>query len=96
MNDDWIVIAWYRREDYDRIYSLAPNGGGMEPTFDDWQRFVDGAMPAIEARGVPIKKVIIEPDDFAGWLRAQNLESSPETRARYAFEIAPKAKSELH
>ena len=96
MASDSVVIAWYRRKDYDRIYALAPNGGGMEATFDDWQRFVEDFMPAIEARGIFIRKVIIEPDNFAAWLRAQNLESSPETRARYAFDVAPKTKSELH
>jgi hypothetical protein len=85
-----IVLAWYRRKDYARIYGLAPNGGGMEPTFDDWKRFMRGAMPAIEEHGKPIKKVIVEPRQFEAWLRAKNLTSTPETRVRFVGEIVQK------
>jgi hypothetical protein len=90
MMPDLIVLAWYRREDYDQIFALAPGGGGMEPTFDDWQKFVKRAIPGIEARGIPIKKIIVKPGEFAAWLRKNNLQSSPEARAKYAFEIAGK------
>lgn len=87
---DLIVIAWYRRGDYPRIYALAPDGGGLEPTFDEWERFVLAALPAIEARGVPIRKVIVEPDVLEAWLEAKGLKSTPETRARFVHEVAQK------
>jgi hypothetical protein len=86
---DCIYISWYRgKEDYGRVYALAPDGGGMEPTFEEFKRVVKKLMPALKARGLPIKKVIIDPDNFANWLRATNNMSTPTTRARYGWEVA--------
>ena len=90
MAPDIIVIAWYRREDYGRIFALAEGGGGMEPTFEEWEKFVEAVMPDIVARGVPVKKVIIDPREFAAWLRKEKRESTPESRALFAHSIASK------
>jgi hypothetical protein len=86
---DSICISWYKgKEDYDRVYALAPDGGGMEPTFEEFKRVAKKLMPELRARGLLIKKVNIDPDEFANWLRATNNVSTPETRARYGWEIA--------
>jgi hypothetical protein len=74
MKYDFVGVSWYRRkEDYDRVYALAPDGGGMEPTFEEWKRVVELLMPEIKAKGKRIKKIVIDPDDFANWLRINGL-----------------------
>ena len=90
---DVIAITEFTREDYPAVYALAPNGGGMEETFDDWKKLADAAVAAALFQGKKVVRVRIEPDAFAAWLRAKHLDSSAETRARYCHEVASRRMS---
>jgi hypothetical protein len=82
------VLAWYRREDYDRMRALAPDGGGMEKTLDVWIKIAECMHKEIITKGQRVKKFIVDPDAFAAFLKRENAESNPETRALYVWKLA--------
>ena len=93
---DVAAIAWYRRADYDRLRLLNPDGGGMEETFDDWHKLAKRALAEVRAQGVPVEKIVVDPDELAAWLRARDLKSNNETRALYVWEIAASRHTTKH
>jgi hypothetical protein len=87
---DIIAITEYRREDYPRMLELAPDGGGMEKTYEEWKELCDAGVIAVASQGVRIVRILVDPEEFAAWLRMRKLKSTPESRSRYAVEMANK------
>jgi phage replication-related protein YjqB (UPF0714/DUF867 family) len=88
MTEMTVAIAWFRPEDYQRIYALAPHGGGMEKTYEEWKEAADKAVVGLALEG--IRAVVIDPAKFENWLKARRLKSSSAARARYATSLAKK------
>jgi hypothetical protein len=87
---DIIAIAEYREEDYPRMVALAPDGGGMEKTFREWKDYFEAAVVAALSEGARVERIVVDPDEFAAWLRRNRLKSTHETRTRYVLDIANK------
>lgn len=85
---DLVAIAVYREEDYAAVRALAPDGGGMDETFGQWKELADEHIERARARGLEVMLVEIHPEEFAAWLRANNLKSDNETRARFCHYLA--------
>jgi hypothetical protein len=85
---DLVVVAWYERDDYDAVRALGKDGGGMEPTFDEWHQLASVALIAAARSGVRVERMPVKSGDLAAWLRSENVESNQETRARYAWDLA--------
>lgn len=85
---DVVAITEFAREDYAAIYALAPNGGGMEKTFDEWKKLADAAVAGALLEGFKVVRVRIKPDEFKAWLARKRLKSDPQSRATYCHEVA--------
>jgi hypothetical protein len=86
MNYDFVAMTWYRnREDFERIRALAPEG--MDETFAAWQQRIKTEMPKYRAMGKPIKKIIIEPDEFAAWLQESKPARTHNIRAEFIRDM---------
>ena len=79
-----IAAAWYRREDYQKIYDLGRKGGGMEKTFDDWKEVADETMVQMAMQGIQVTRIVIDPDEFATWLKKTGQKSTGASRAEFA------------
>lgn len=90
MSDDEVVVAIteFTREDYPAVYALAPDGGGMDKTFDEWKKVADAAVAAALMEGHEVIRIRIEPDAFRTWLHSKNLKSDHRSRAVYCHELA--------
>lgn len=83
-----VAVADYRPEDYDRIYQLAPAGGGMEKTYAEWKQAVDAAVVRLALQGLRIARVTVDPAEFEAWLKSNRLTSTSGNRARYVAGMA--------
>lgn len=83
-----VAFAWYRSGDYDRIRAFADDGGGMDPTFGQWQEQAKRKLAEIRARGMIVRKIVVDPDEFAAWLRERNVKADNQSRAQFVAEIA--------
>jgi hypothetical protein len=83
-----VAVADYRQEDYARVYRLAPGGGGMEKTYEEWKEAADAAVVRLALQGLRVVRVTVDPDEFEAWLKANRLTSTSGNRARYVAEMA--------
>jgi hypothetical protein len=81
------VAPWYRREDYARIREIMDDGDGLPATFDDWERAAKDQLTAVVARGIEIKPVILEPEEFLAYCEREKLPRRG-SRERSMFAIA--------
>jgi len=85
---DLVAIAWYSEENFDRIRALVKDGGGLQPTYQEWLRQAQSFIASLIVQGITVERVEMDPDNFTAWLRSENVDSNEQTRARYAFDIA--------
>jgi hypothetical protein len=84
-------IAWYRQEDWKRLRRLYPDRDEMHDSFEDWLAEAQRTEQYLKAQGVAVKRVIVDPDELAGWCAVRNLEPIAEARAKYVTEKAREA-----
>jgi hypothetical protein len=77
-----VGVAWFRREDYERIREISDDE--MEPTFDDFEAKMEGGLPRFEALGLILEKVIVDPDELLAFAKA-NHGGKIDTKVRSAF-----------
>ena len=73
-----IAVAWFRKEDWTRWRSIDPD---FEPDYDYWLSRAESAM---RQTSQPLHKVIIDPDQFLEWSRANGGKIDTKARATYA------------
>ena len=85
---DRVAVAWFRRRDYDWFLKNANRDRLMESSFDQWEKLAERAIQTLGLQGISFDKVVIDPKEFAAWLRANNVQPDQQARVRYAVEIA--------
>ena len=63
-----IGVAWFRREDYQRIREISDDE--MHPTFEQFEAKMAERLPRLNAPGVILEKVIIDPDELLAFAKA--------------------------
>jgi hypothetical protein len=84
-----IAIAWFRREDYQRIREISDDD--MIPTFEEFEAKMVERMASFEAPGVILEKAIIDPEElleFAGRLHGGKINA--QIRSQLAAAIIAK------
>ena len=82
------ALSWFRREDWPQWREIDPD---LEPDFDYWQARSDGAFAEFQAAGVPVLKVVIDPDEFLAWSRAKR-QPHPNFMGSLRYQISHDAK----
>jgi hypothetical protein len=65
------AVIWFdSREDYETVKAMAPDWPDFHSTFEEWQQAAMQRVAQSEARGVIAETVIVNPQEFADWCRA--------------------------
>jgi hypothetical protein len=83
-----IGVAWYRPEDWERLRQLCPDREQMHHRYEDWQTEAKRAERAMKHDGYTVLRVVIDPDELAGWCAIRGLTPTPDVRAQYVSERA--------
>jgi hypothetical protein len=79
-----IGLPWYEAADYPAIRALMVDGPDLPPGYATWERQQRQAELETQARGAQVRRVLIRPDEFAGWCRDNYCEPDAVARLRYA------------
>jgi hypothetical protein len=60
-------IAWYRREDYDRLRRIFSDGANLPQHYDDWLKLAEKLAERLKNQGQAFQRVYIDPDTFPDW-----------------------------
>jgi hypothetical protein len=81
-------IAWYRREDYERLKEMFPDGDTLAYTYDDWLKTAQDLYDRLTKAGdIPVKAEI-DPETFPEWCRARGMEMDGKARVAYGVACA--------
>jgi hypothetical protein len=69
-----IPFYWFEREDYERVRCLIPNDKQIPGSFDEWEEAATKQIAELEARGIDIRKVIVDPTEYSVFCEANGLE----------------------
>lgn len=81
-------IAWYKRADYSRILEIMDDREVFSPTFDKWQSKAEDTERQMKARGFVVVRAHIDPEHFAAWCAANDLNVDAKARTRWGNEAA--------
>lgn len=85
-----VGMAWYKRENFERLMAMFEDRYKLHRTFDEWLRDAENGRKAQEAKGVRVVCVDIDPDHFPAWCKARGLHIDAKARMDYASLIAYK------
>jgi hypothetical protein len=85
-------VAWYTREQYERLLELANDRDNLEDTYEEWQATAEKMMVKLSKPGVLPRKVHIDVEELVAWCKAHN--RPVDGAARTAF-VADKVEEEI-
>ena len=63
-----IGVAWFRREDYQRIREISDDE--MHPTFEQFEAKMAEKLSQFEAPGIILERVIIDPEELLAFAKS--------------------------
>jgi hypothetical protein len=80
------IAVWINAGDYAAFAQLIPNDPDFPDAFDVWYQQTTEQIAKLEARGVIVKKVVVDPQKFAAYCRASGLKA--DYTSLHAFAIS--------
>lgn len=85
-----VAMAWYKRENFERLRRVFEDAHVLHRSFDEWLRDAEKGSKGLEAKGVGVICVDIDPDAFPVWCAANDLRVNAQGRTNCANLIAYK------
>jgi hypothetical protein len=81
-----IGFAWYRREQWPLLCSLAPDHDELEETYDQWLAVANKAFEDLRCQGVRAEKVDIDVQELSAWCKKHGRPLDADARAAFASQ----------
>ena len=79
-------VAWYRREQWERLREVSEDVDNLEETYDAWlqtaERMIRDGIP----KDVIVEKIDIDVEEVLAWCNVQRLPMNAASRARFVSE----------
>ena len=88
MNIKTLAVTWFRKEDWPRWLAIDPD---FDPDYENWLKKSERAMVAHADPRFVLEKVMVDPDEFLAWSRANAAGNvGQRARAQYVAEVLMK------
>ena len=77
-------VAWYRRQQWDRLREISADKDTLEETYDEWKANAESRIPDLERDGYVLHKVDIDVDELLRWCDSQGCPVDGEARSLFA------------
>ena len=78
-----VGVAWYSREQWDRLLSVAADRADLEDTYDDWVRIAERGISKIRRTGLKPTKIPIDVEELIDWCREESRPVDGQARADF-------------
>lgn len=78
-----VGVAWYRREQWNRLLEMSSDRDKLEDTFDEWKSSAEKQFDNLARSGFLVRKVDIDVDELLSWCDSKNRPVDGEARADY-------------
>jgi hypothetical protein len=91
-NIDAIGVPWFTAETWERLCEVSDADLLPADTFSEWIALAEPQFAQFVADGLPVERVLIDPDELAAWCEFNNLPVDGRGRAAFAaFVLARRA-----
>ena len=80
-----IGVAWYRREQWDRLLEISSDPDQLEDTYEEWQTMAEQNLKKLAQHGYMLRKVDIDVEELLRWCNSKN--RSVDGGARSEFTV---------
>jgi hypothetical protein len=80
------AVAWYTREDWEELRSLAVDSAALEPTYEEWLKMATQATANLETHGIRVERVEVSTDELQHWCAENKRPLDGAARAAFAAE----------
>jgi hypothetical protein len=87
-------LAWYCREDWERLREIADDRDKLDDTYEDWERQALTTIRDLEAVGRRIRKVPINIEALVAWCRERKCRIDMAARAEYVSYLLHQGKKD--
>jgi hypothetical protein len=77
-------VAWYRREQWERLLEIASDREQLEDTFDEWQELAEETLRKLTKEGLTPRKVEVDVEELLKWCQEQGLPVDGKARSQFA------------
>ena len=79
-------MGWYRPEDWDRLLQVIADRDSMHDTYAEWLASARQGERDLVARGQPVERVMVDPDELASWCLIRGLVPDGAARAEFVSD----------
>ncbi len=76
-------VAWYRREQWDRLLEISTDSHELESTFFEWVKQANEGLKDLERAGLSVEKVDVDVEELLKWCHSNNRPVNSEARSKY-------------
>lgn len=76
-------VAWYRREQWNRLLEIASDRDQLEDTYDAWKSTAQKQFDELAQAGQPVRKVDIDVDELLSWCDSEDRPVDGAARAEF-------------
>ena len=80
---DNIAIAWYKKEEYDKLLKVIIDKGSMPSNYNDWFEIATATIEDLKNQGFDVKKIVVDVDELIEWCRVMKKENTAKNRALF-------------
>ncbi len=79
-------IAWYRREQWQRLRQISADVEFLEETYEEWLKEATKALGELEKAGVSVTKVDVDVEELLKWCKDQGIAVDGGSRSRFVAD----------
>jgi hypothetical protein len=87
-------LAWYSREDWERLHEIADDRDNLDDTYEDWERQALKMIQDLKAAGQQIRKVPIDIEALIAWCRERKYRIDMAARSEYVSYLLSQGKKD--
>lgn len=79
-------IAWYRRDQWQKLLAASVDNEDLEDTFEDWEAGAAKKYQELRLAGKKVEKIEVDIDQLLSWCQQNKLPLTASSRARFVAE----------
>ena len=79
-------IAWFRREQWDRLLEVSADRDDLEETFDEWVQWAQQHYDGLRRSGYNVTKIDVDVEELVRWCRQRGRPVDGEARSEFTVE----------
>ena len=78
-------VAWYRRDQWNRLLEISSDRVELEDTYDEWKTVAEENLGNLAKHGYKLRKVEIDVEELLIWCNLQNRDVDGDARTEFTL-----------